>query len=221
MTDERERVWATGYLTHEAGAEAAAARDGARKAATIVKDALAQQPWVEALIEYAIAQKRSDIVFKRIERAHMALGTEPPRPPNVPLSIADWRDGVPSPGFLIRPLIDLIDDAADVRAAELIAERDAEVDAIISDDDAIARSSERNEADLERAAIDPAFAVSVGTSSDRIEVRTVDIDGVPHTVHRNIDTLEQVAVGPDGKVHKRPTVWRSPLDSPPDWTQLG
>lgn len=211
-----EQAWARHYLQHVAPGEQAALGKAARHAEREFRAALADQPWVQALIDLAAARRRRDVVAAMVERAHAALGSEaPPRNMAALDSIAGWHDGQISPDFLARPIAAVVDDAASERIAREIAESNAAADAVIADSEKLAELREQNAQDTQRAEADPAARVRLG--GGRVEVSTVDIDGLTYTRHHNLDTNESVIVDADGNEYRRPQQFRAP-EAPPDWT---
>ncbi|EOM74608.1 hypothetical protein DW322_03385 [Rhodococcus rhodnii] len=214
--DTPEQAWARHYLQHVAPGVQAALGTATRQAERQFRAALADQPWVQALVDLAAAKRGRDVASAMVERAHAALGSEPP-PRNMAAldSIAGWHDGQISPDFLARPIAAVVDDAASERIAREIDESNAAADTVIADSEKLAELRDQNAQDAQRAADDPVARVRLG--GGRMEVDTVDIDGTSYTRHFNLDTNESVIIDADGNEYRRPQQFRAP-DSPPDWT---
>lgn len=97
-------------------AEDAAAVEQARANLT---DALSKEPWVKALIEMASAQRLSNTTHALKHEAETTLN--PAHAGGIPNSIGSIttrREGDHHPGFLIDPLVQLIDRTAEVKEQE-------------------------------------------------------------------------------------------------------
>ncbi|MFI8661847.1 hypothetical protein ACIGKR_17750 [Rhodococcus qingshengii] len=197
-----EQIWATHYLEHDAIAETLAAKKGVRAAERALREALAEQPWVVALIDLATARHQSSVIADTEQRAHSALGSEAPVRSSMSYSLASWFEGSPSADFLLRPLLTVVDGTAEQRADQQREERRAAVDALIANEQQIAALAEQSERDAELADSDPIARVRFG--GGRMEVHEVDIRGTTYTRHRNIDTNASVIVDADGNVYVPP-----------------
>lgn len=122
-TAKRGRIWASHYLTEST--ERSEQKRELRAAERALREALANEPWVQALKDWHMARRRADLVHEREDTARRFLDLPPANATPAPESAAHWRNGTPSPEFLLRPLLGLIDSTVDT---DLETERTARAD---------------------------------------------------------------------------------------------
>lgn len=89
------------------------------QARTNLTDVLSKEPWVKALIEMASAQRLSNTTHALKHEAETTLNpAHAGGIPNSVGSITSRREGEYHPGFLINPLVQLIDRAAEAMEQE-------------------------------------------------------------------------------------------------------
>lgn len=109
---ERGRAWGSAHL--KAGnAERVAQVNRVRAAEASLLDALKAEPWVLALVELQAARQAADMVDERHNLAREFVDLPPLTPRAVDGSVTMWQDGSPSPEFLVRPVVRVVDALAD------------------------------------------------------------------------------------------------------------
>lgn len=213
-TTEASRAQIAGAtkVLHDADASMAAARIERRQAERDLRAALSDEPWFTALVKVAVARRRSDVIAAGEAEAHAILQTPTSerrmRPSQIVPSIAAWSNGVPSPDFLIRPLIAAVDEVAD---AEIEAAKQAHVESVRAGDTAAAVEW----LDAHEAAASSTPTAAVTRKPGTVEVFTqTHKDGRVLTTHRNVSTGESVTVDESGQPYTPPPVPPVPMGGP-------
>lgn len=216
MTTAHE-AWARQYLT---GPNAQARQDAIkaeRDANADLRRALLDSTIGQALVAVGVAQhaKRRAIQVENTARRHLGMSelTTPAY-----LGIADWRNGVPSPDFLIRPLIRAVDEEAERIATEDTEEAGtAQERWIIEHADQLVDDHDQRKAD---AADDP-VAKFLGSGA-RIDKTSVVKNGKTLELYTDLDHHRRsLLVDPDTGREYVPPAPEPKVDAPPAWTRTG
>ena len=105
----RRRRWAE---TYEPTADLNAAHAARHAARAAFLDALAAEPWVQALIAWQQAQNEPAAAVARASHAHVALGQSVNTDDRGPNPLVEYINNVPSMPTILRALAALLADAA-------------------------------------------------------------------------------------------------------------
>lgn len=213
--DTPEQVWARHYLRHQLPADKAAAARAEREAQAAFEQVLAEQPWVQALLDVATARRQKRLLTELEDHARATIGLPIPNRTDPLVSIGHWDNGQLSADFLARPIANAVDQRAAEREQQQRNERQQQIEQQIADDKHIAELRAVNDRDEHAAEQDPIERVRAG--GGRVDIDTLTIDGETHTRYFNLDTRAEVIIRPDGEVYKRPPRTQA-IDTPADWT---
>lgn len=213
--DTPEQVWARHYLRHQLHADKTAAAKAEREAQAAFEQVLAEQPWVQALLDVATARRQKRLLTEIEDHARATIGLPIAQRTDPLVSIGHWDNGQLSADFLARPIANTVDQRAAQHEQQQRNTHQQQINQLISDPQHIAELRAINDRDEQAAEHDPVERVRAG--GGRVDIDTLTIDGQLHTRYLNVDTRAEVILTPDGEVYRRPPRTHA-VDQPADWT---